>query len=63
MADCSSERVLLIDSSKLSRNSLNVWAQPGEITRLVTDDDASPETMDALRKAGVEVRAIKAPSQ
>ena len=49
------KRYLLVDSSKLGRKSLSVWAQAGEVTELITDAGASAENLAGLQKIGVKI--------
>jgi DeoR family transcriptional regulator, aga operon transcriptional repressor len=52
----SARRVVAVaDSSKLLRRSLSVIAKVEQIHTLITDQGASPESVEALRRRGVEV--------
>jgi DeoR/GlpR family transcriptional regulator of sugar metabolism len=48
--------VALIDSSKLGRTALSLFASFTGIDVLITDDGAAPDQVEQLRSAGVEVR-------
>lgn len=55
----SSARVIVVaDSSKFARVAMAVVCHPDEIDVLVTDVDAPPAAVSALRDAGVEVRCV-----
>ncbi|UOY00764.1 DeoR/GlpR family DNA-binding transcription regulator [Blastococcus sp. PRF04-17] len=47
--------VVLADSSKLDREHLVRFASPEDVDVLVTDDQADPEVVAELEKAGIEV--------
>ena len=47
--------VALVDSSKLGRAALSLFAPLKRIDTLVTDDEADPATLARLREAGLEV--------
>ena len=49
------EIIAVADSSKIGRVALASFACLEDISRLVTDDDADPEQIEALRLRGVEV--------
>jgi len=47
--------VALVDSSKLGRTALSLFAPLERIDTLVTDDGADPATLGRLREAGLEI--------
>jgi DeoR family transcriptional regulator of aga operon len=49
----------LFDSSKVGRFALHTFAEPGRITRLITDAEMPHEDVDAWREAGVDVRTAE----
>jgi DeoR family transcriptional regulator of aga operon len=55
MIEVSHEVVAVADASKFGRRSVSVIAGVEKIHKLVTDDSASPEIVEALRSRGVEV--------
>jgi DeoR family fructose operon transcriptional repressor len=55
MARAAQRTVVLADSSKLGREHLVRFAPVDDVDVLVTDSDADPGTVAALRTAGVEV--------
>jgi len=52
--------VALIDSSKLGRSALSLFAPIAAVHVLVTDDGADPSMVEQLRALGVEVRVASA---
>jgi len=46
---------VILDSSKLGKVAFASWAAVGEIRRLITDREAPPDFVAALRERGVEV--------
>ena len=55
MIEVSQEVVAVADASKFGRRSVSVIAGVEKIHRLITDESASPEIVEALRSRGVEV--------
>jgi len=55
MIEVSHEVVAVADASKFGRGSVSVIAGVEKIHRLITDDSAGPEIVEALRARGVEV--------
>ena len=55
MIEVSQEVVAVADASKFGRRSVSVIAGVERLHRLITDDSASREMVDALRARGVEV--------
>ena len=55
MIEVSQEVVAVADASKFRRRSLSVIAGVEKLHKLITDDSASPEVVEALRARGVEV--------
>ncbi len=51
----SSERHVLVDSTKLGRVALGKVCDLADLTGVITDDGADPALIDALRATGVEV--------
>jgi DeoR/GlpR family transcriptional regulator of sugar metabolism len=47
--------VALVDSSKLGRTALSLFAPLERVDTLVTDDGADPATLDRLRETGLEI--------
>ncbi len=47
--------VALVDSSKLGRTALSLFAPLERVDALVTDDEADPVILGRLREAGLEV--------
>jgi DeoR family transcriptional regulator of aga operon len=58
MIRISRQVVAVADSSKLMRRNLSVIASVDQLHLLITDRAASPETVDDLRRRGVEVRLV-----
>lgn len=50
--------MVLADASKLGRRGPSVLASLGDVSTLITDDDASPAAVAALRAAGVDVDVV-----
>jgi DeoR family transcriptional regulator of aga operon len=50
--------IVLADSSKIGRSAGAVVAAPAEIDLLITDGDADPVELAALRRAGLEVLLV-----
>jgi DeoR family transcriptional regulator of aga operon len=50
--------VAVADSSKLMRRNLSVIASVDQIDMLITDSAANPETVEELRRRGVEVQLV-----
>ena len=55
MARSAQRTVVLADSSKLGREHLVRFAAIDDVDVLVTDSDADPEVVAALRDTGIEV--------
>ena len=55
MIQNSREVILLADSSKIGRTSLARFAQMEQVNALITDSEADPEILEALREMGIEV--------
>jgi DeoR/GlpR family transcriptional regulator of sugar metabolism len=53
--------VALVDSSKLGRTALSLFAPLERIDVLVTDDGADPATLDRLRDTGLEIHVAHTP--
>ena len=54
-----SERVAIVtDSTKLGRRAFARICSPEEVDLLITDRDADPHVLDALRDAGIEVMLV-----
>jgi DeoR/GlpR family transcriptional regulator of sugar metabolism len=47
--------VLMVDSSKLNTSSEYFFAELKELTHIITDSEASPECIEALRRKGCKV--------
>lgn len=58
MIDISRQVVVVADSSKLMRRNLSVIAKADRIHMLITDTEAQPMAVDALRERGVDVRLV-----
>lgn len=56
LAAAATEVVVLADHTKIGAEALLQTVAPGDISHLVTDDQADPAELDALREHGVEVR-------
>ena len=54
LLDAADEVILLVDSSKLKASSGAIVCSLDRIDRMITDDGASPRTLDSLREAGLE---------
>jgi DeoR family transcriptional regulator of aga operon len=50
--------VAVADSSKLMRRNLSVIASVDQLDMLITDTAANAETVEELRRRGVEVRLV-----
>jgi len=50
--------VVVADSSKLIRRNISLIAKVEQINMLITDNAASPQAVEALRRRGVEVRLV-----
>ena len=48
----------MADSSKLMRRNLSVIASVDQLDMLITDTAANAETVEELRRRGVEVRLV-----
>lgn len=55
MLECARERYILCDSTKLNQTALYSYAACHEITALITDNEANPSVLSALRERGVTV--------
>lgn len=55
IAQAAAEVLVLVDSSKLGRDSLFRTVEPERIAHLVTDDGADPDTLDAIARLGTVV--------
>lgn len=55
IAQAAAEVLVLVDSSKLGRDSLFRTVEPARIAHLITDDGADPETLDAIARLGTVV--------
>jgi DeoR family transcriptional regulator, aga operon transcriptional repressor len=58
MMRISNEVTVVADASKLGRRSLSVISGVNSVRRIITDDRATPEMLDAIRKKGVEVVVV-----
>ena len=61
MIEAAEKIVLLADHSKLDRTALSPLAGIDVVHTLITDEDADPVFLEALRKRGIEV--VKAPAE
>ena len=59
MIEIAQEVTVVADSSKLGRRSLSVIASLSKIKRLITDENATPDMLEAIRRQGVEVLIAK----
>jgi DeoR family transcriptional regulator of aga operon len=55
MMRISHEVTVVADASKFGRRSLSVIGAINSVRRIITDDRARPETLEAIRNKGVEV--------
>jgi DeoR family transcriptional regulator, aga operon transcriptional repressor len=55
MVECAARVIVVCDSSKLGRSALSSICPLSEIDELITDVDASPRELEAVRAGGVEV--------
>ena len=55
MMRISHEVTVVADASKFGRRSLSVIGGINSVRRIITDDRARPETLEAIRSKGVEV--------
>jgi DeoR family transcriptional regulator, aga operon transcriptional repressor len=55
MMQVSQEVTVVADASKLGRRSLSVISNISSVHRLITDDRISPETLEKMRRRGLEV--------
>jgi DeoR family transcriptional regulator of aga operon len=62
MVAASSRRILVADSSKLGQVHLGRVATAQQLDALITDADADPAHVAALRATGLDVSAVAAPS-
>jgi len=58
MMRISNDVTVVADASKLGRRSLSVISGIQSARRLITDDRASPEMLEAIRRKGVEVTVV-----
>lgn len=58
MAERGRQVILTMDSSKLGRAGLSVITEVARIHMLITDMNAPPEIVDAIRNKGVDVRLV-----
>jgi DeoR family fructose operon transcriptional repressor len=58
VAQRSREVVLMMDSSKFSRLAMMTSLRATDVTRIVTDDQVSPDTLRRVRDVGVEVQVV-----
>src|SRR5579884_1176463 len=58
MMRISQEVTVVADASKLGRRSLSVIGGIESVRRIITDDRAAPETLEAIRRKGVEVVVV-----
>jgi DeoR family transcriptional regulator of aga operon len=58
MMRVSNEVTVVADASKLGHRSLSVIGGMSSARRLITDDRANPDILDAIRKKGVEVIVV-----
>ena len=63
MISVSRDVTIITDSSKLGRMSLGSFASLGEIDRIITDWNAPPEMVQAMRDQGVEVIIVEEPKE
>jgi len=52
------ERILLVDSSKFGKVQTGFFAEVNDFERIITDDGAPPEIVDAIRDLGVRVDVV-----
>ena len=58
MITSSTKRYLLVDNSKLDRVALHRVAPLSDFDLVITDSDADPDVVDALREAGVTLEVV-----
>jgi len=58
MMRISNEITVVADASKLGRRSLSLIGGVESVRRIITDDRATPEMLDAIRRKGVEVLVV-----
>lgn len=58
MIEIAREVVVVADSSKFQRRSMSVIAKLDKVNKLITDNNAPPEMLAALRTRNVEVLAV-----
>jgi DeoR family transcriptional regulator of aga operon len=58
MMRISNEVTVVADASKLGRRSLSVIGPIDSVRRVITDDRAGPEMLEAMRRRGVEVVVV-----
>ena len=58
MMRISNDVTVVADASKLGRRSLSVIGGMDSVRRIITDDRATPEMLEALRRKGVEVIVV-----
>lgn len=49
------EKIMLCDSSKFGVRSVRYFAEPEQLDKLITDDNADPVFIEKLREKGVEI--------
>ena len=52
---CNGKRIVVADSSKVGKENNFVSSESRRITHLITDSDADPASVEALKRIGVEV--------
>ena len=59
MLAASSLKVVVADSSKLGRTSVECVCSPQDIDLLITDTGVAPKELAALRRTGLEVATVR----
>jgi len=57
--ESSQQLYALVDSSKFGKEDLTSFANPKKVTRLFTDEGISPDWIEQLQQAGVELTICK----
>jgi DeoR family transcriptional regulator of aga operon len=58
MCEVASKIIVVTDSSKFGKRGSHIICRHTDIDTLITDSDAPPEVLEALRDAGVEVHLV-----
>ncbi len=58
MIKCAKKKILLVDSTKIFKQSLLTLVDFDEIDIIITDDKIEPESAEFLREKGIDLRIV-----